>query len=84
MRIKIKKDVEWDTEADTQSEAATAWLADTVRTNISAHTADMFGRPHERTYTDGKVIVTETQLYISNNGSWARNGVKYTVNNIEK
>lgn len=79
MKIEVKEGVFWDTEAATQSEEAISWIQEEVRPNLGAQTFDQFKRPDERVYENETVIVTEKQVYISENGDWARKGVKYFV-----
>lgn len=79
MIIEVIPGVNWDTEAATQSEEAISWIQEEVRPNLGEQSLDQFKRPDERVYENETVIVTEKQVYISENGDWARKGVKYFV-----
>ena len=79
MKIEVKEGVYWDTEAAIQSEEAMNWIQEEVRPNFGAQSLDQFKRPDERVYENETVMVTEKQVYISENGDWARKGVKYFV-----
>lgn len=78
MQLEVSPGIIWDTDTSSQSEAAMAWLTDTVRPNLGEPTRDQHGRPISRSWTDGVFTVIETPCYI-NDHTWARSGVTYMV-----
>jgi len=79
MIIEVIPGVNWDTEAEQQSEDAINWIQEEVRPNLGTQTFDQFHRPDERVYENDTIVITEKQLYISETGDWARKGVEYFV-----
>jgi len=79
MQIEVIPGVFWDTEKTQQSPEAIEWLQTEVRPNLGDPIFDAHKRPHERTYENENLTVTERQIYIDESPDWARKGVKYIV-----